>query len=231
MQMNSFWQPSDDNSQERAYQFIKEAIIGFQLKPEQRLVASELAAALGLSRTPIREALSRLEQEGLVMRAGGWGYLVRAMRLADVLELFKVREALEVEAIGEALPNLDQQALQELRLTLGRAKKFRQQAATFVALTRSFHNQIAAATRNELLRYMLSFISDRVQMIGIMTVAHHTQRVGEVLEENHEILRALEKKDAAAAKAAIRAHVRRGRDHAVRILERNGGRFMPASAL
>ncbi len=227
--MNSIWHPNDDNAQEKAYQYIKEAILGFQLKPDQRLVASELATALDSSRTPIREALSRLEQEGLVMRAGGWGYLVRGMKLADVQEMFKVREALEVEAVAEAMPNLSPAWFEQMHRALEQAKNSTK-PGEFVALNRSFHNKIAAATNNELLRYMLSFISDRVQMVGAMTVTHRAERSNEILAENHAILRALEAGDVPAAQEAIRAHIRNGREHATRILVGEGSRFVSTSA-
>jgi DNA-binding GntR family transcriptional regulator len=228
--MNSLLEPSGDNTQEKAYQYVKEAILGFQLIPGQRLVAADVAAALKVSRTPVREALSRLEQEGLVMRAGGWGYVVRRLTLTDVTELFKVREALELEAVTEALPNLDRFAFEQLQDALKLAAECSIPKAgrpadagpgRFVALNRSFHNIIAAATRNELLRYMLSFINDRVQMIGAMTVEHNAQRADGILEENQAILDALKKKDAATARAAMRTHIRHGRDHAIRIFARN----------
>jgi DNA-binding GntR family transcriptional regulator len=229
--MNSIWQPSDDNAQEKAYQYIKEAIIGFQLKPDQRLVAAELATTLNASRTPIREALSRLEQEGFVARAGGWGYVVRGMQLSDLLDMFRVREALEVAAIAEAMPNLDPGSIVQLQKILDKAAKSRALPGKFVALNRSFHNQIVSKTRNELLRYMLSFISDRVQMTGVMTVQFHQQRMSEILQENQAILHALAAGDVAVAQAAVREHIQKGRQRAVEILERNGGRFVVAPAV
>ncbi len=229
--MNSIWQPSDDNAQEKAYQYIKEAIIGFQLKPDQRLVAADLATALNASRTPIREALSRLEQEGFVARAGGWGYVVRGMQLSDLLDLFRVREALELAAIAEAMPNLDPATIVQMQKTLDKASKTRALPGKFVALNRSFHNQIVSKTRNELLRYMLAFISDRVQMTGVMTVQFHAQRMSEILQENQAILRALAAGDVAAAQEAARVHIQQARARAVEILERNGGRFVVAPAV
>lgn len=224
--MNSFWHPSDDNAQEKAYQFIKEAIIGFQLKPDQRLIAAELATALGASRTPIREALSRLEQEGLVTRAGGWGYLVRSMQITDVLEMYKVREALELEALTEAFPNLDDGLKAQLRKALEKARKCKSSAVKFVALNRVFHNMIASATHNELLRYMLSFIGDRVKLTGAMAIMQAPERMAEVIAENFAILDAIEAGDLPAALAAAQLHIRNGRDHVVRTLEHNRGRLL-----
>src|SRR3972149_3590005 len=92
------------NSQEKAYRFIREGIFGSEFKPDERLRAQELALRLGLSRTPVREALGRLEQEGLVRRDGGWGYVVRTMSLKEAEDVYKVRRVLELEAALEAMP-------------------------------------------------------------------------------------------------------------------------------
>ena len=67
-----------------AYDCIKESIINMAVSPGQKLHAQELAARLNVSRTPIREALGRLEQEGLVRRDSGWGYVVRPMNLKEI---------------------------------------------------------------------------------------------------------------------------------------------------
>lgn len=228
--MNASWQPSPCNAQEKAYQFIKEAILNFELTPAQRLIASDLATSLEISRTPVREALGRLEQEGLVVRAGGWGYLVKAIGVDDVLDLFKVREALEVEAVAEAVIHVERPTTDEFAKILATARSNRGNPGKFVALNRTFHNGIAAAARNELLRSMLSIISDRVQMIGAMTVHQVPDRMNEILAENHRILGAMREKKAAAAKLAVRQHVRRGCECAIQMLERGDKRFVFAAA-
>lgn len=69
--MNSTLRSADTNSQETAYRFLKTAILDLEYKPNERLTAQEIASRMNVSRTPVREALSRLEQEGLVTRTGG----------------------------------------------------------------------------------------------------------------------------------------------------------------
>src|SRR6478672_11036824 len=94
-------------AQDHTYAFIKEAITSLRFAPGQRLGTQELGQLVNASRTPVREALSRLAQEGLVHREGGWGYVVRQVSVKDVLELYGVREALEVQAAREVIPKLD----------------------------------------------------------------------------------------------------------------------------
>lgn len=207
-----------DDSQQKAYRHIRNAIVGFQLKPNERLVTEKLAKDLSVSRTPVREALSRLEQEGLVHRAGGWGYAVRQLRLRDVEELFTVREALEVLAVSEALRHIDGQTIAELEHLLEEASQRRRNPAKFIAFNRAFYGRIAVTARNELLRTFLGSINDRIQSIGAMTVRYQADRAAEILEENRALLEALKSKDESRAVAAIRHHIRKGREYAVRIV-------------
>jgi len=208
-----------EDSQQKAYRHIKDRIIGFQLKPLDRLVASTLAEELSISRTPVREALSRLEQEGLVERSGGWGYAVRQVRLADVEDLFSVREALEVLVVSEALPSIDTATVAQLESLLKQAATHKRDPARFIAINRDFYGLIAVAARNELLRGLLNQINDRVQMIASMTVRYKADRANEVLGENRRLLDALDTRDADGAIAAVRSHIAKGREYALRIIE------------
>jgi DNA-binding GntR family transcriptional regulator len=203
-------------SQERAYEFIKEQILSCQLEPGQRLKALDLASRLRLSRTPVREALSRLEQEGLVHREGGAGYRVRAMSLKEVMDLYRAREPLEVEAAVEAIPYLDDDMIARLSAILAEAQKLlgAGRARPFLLANRKFHMTLASATRNTVLYQMLSAISDRIRLICEMIIEWHSPRAKEILEENFRILDALKQRDAAAVEAAVRHHLQRVREHA-----------------
>ena len=213
--MNASPRPVDESSsQSRAYQHIKERIVSFEFKPGQRLKAQELAAELRLSRTPVREALGRLEQEGLVAKDSGWGYAVRAMTLAEVMDLYRVREVLEVEAALEAVSRLDDALLDLLAKTLAEAQRqaIRGRVGPFLSVTRRFHGTVALAADNGILQQMLSMISDRIQILGAMVLRENPQRADEILEENAAILRALRQREVRGIEAAVRAHVRRAKE-------------------
>src|SRR5215510_5675518 len=113
---------AEDSSQERAYRYVKDAILNLEFQVNTPLRAQAIAEAVSVSRTRVREALSRLEQEGMVVRAGGWGYVVKPISLKEAMDLYKVREALEVEAVQEAIPNLDETRLARMRASLKRAE-------------------------------------------------------------------------------------------------------------
>lgn len=216
-----FLAPRMSNSQDLAYSFIKNKILEFSFEPGRKLRAQDIAAHLDLSRTPVREALSRLEQEGLVVRDSGWGYLVKGMSLAEVASLFRVRELLEVEAAREALARLDDAtigvltrilAVSERNLRAGRVPEFQK-------VNREFHATLARSTGNPFLENMLSAISDRIRILGSMVLQNRAVRGEEMLAENRAILAALEARDASAVEEAVRSHVKRAGEHVMRCLQ------------
>src|SRR3546814_12316078 len=83
----------------------------------------QIASTLRLSRTPVREALNRLQQEGLVRRNGSWGYAVRAMELPELVGLYRVREVLEVEAALGAVDQLTDTDFAAMEKLLDRAAR------------------------------------------------------------------------------------------------------------
>ena len=204
----------EDNSQERAYRYLKDAILNLEFKPNVPLRTQSIAESISLSRTPVREALSRLEQEGLVARTGGWGYIVRPITLKEALDVYKVREALEVEAVREAIANIDDAALERMRKCLkaaadevrkGRLKEFRDN-------TREFYHMIVNRTGNVCLKKMLMQIDDQIRLLGAMMAHRHHSRPSESLSENLAVLDALEQGDLDKAEHAVRKHVSSARN-------------------
>jgi len=199
----------DSTSQARAYRFLKEAILDLEFKLNAPLRAQSLAETLKLSRTPVREALGRLEQEGLVVRDRGWGYIVKPVTLKEALDVYKVRESLEVEAVREIMPNVNSKILLELKnhlkragekAKLGRLNEYRKH-------TREFYKAIANATSNDWLCFMISLIDDRIRLLGAIMANRHLERPQESLVENRAVLAAIEAGDADAAEIAVRKHI------------------------
>jgi DNA-binding GntR family transcriptional regulator len=164
-----------------------------------------------VSRTPVREALSRLEQEGFVRRDGGWGYIVCSVTLKDARELYKVREALEAEAVREAVAHAKSHDIAALDALLKKAEqaRSRKKVPIFRLNTRAFHAYIAQLANNTLLARMLRELEHRVQLLGALVFENHPLRMDEVIQENRQILRALKRGDAAQAELQVRGHVRR----------------------
>jgi DNA-binding GntR family transcriptional regulator len=208
------------NAQEKAYEFVREGILTLSFKPNTHLSAVSLAQTLGMSRTPIREALSRLDQEGLVYKGQSNGFYVRAIRLKEVIDTYRVREALEVEAALEALPLIDSQTLEKLGSLLKESKALIDSPddAEFLVINRKFHKQIQDATKNDVFSLLMGPIHDRVRLIGAILIRKYAARKREVFNENQDIYLALVKKDPVALESAVRIHVRKAREHATKLL-------------
>jgi DNA-binding GntR family transcriptional regulator len=207
--------------QEQAYAYIKEAIISLRMKAGERIRTADLAKSIDMSRTPVREALGRLEQEGLVKRDQGWGYVVQTMSVKDILNLFSVREVLEVEAAIEAIPNLTPDALRQLS-SINKAAEILYRDGRyddFLTQNRTFYIALTNMTNNYLLQQMLGMIHDRVRWVGFMIIRLNQARTHELLLENREVLKALQSRKSTVIESAVRSHIRRGRDHVIGLLQ------------
>ena len=135
---------------EKAYTSIKDQIVHYRLKPRESLRYSDLAEALNMSQTPVREALVRLDREGLVCRQGGRGYVVRGLDLAEIKELYDFRIVVEVEAARlaagagepECLNRLSQITKQVISLLEDGRKE------EILPLEQEFHTVILSASGN-----------------------------------------------------------------------------------
>jgi DNA-binding GntR family transcriptional regulator len=207
---------------DETYDSLKKSIVDGAYRPGQRLRALRLAQDLKISRTPIKEALARLEQEGLVTREPGSGYVVRGLSVGEILNLYRVREALEVEAAREALPNVTPAIIDAMRGALDRADTLltQERYADFLRANRKFHNLIASSTHNGVLQEVLSNLDARFWSIGTVVVSRHPQRAQDIRSENRAILDALIAGDAEALEKAVKAHVRGAANNVRLFIER-----------
>lgn len=203
-----------ENSQDKAYQYIKERILHLVAKPGTPLRAQEIAQSLDISRTPVREALSRLEQEGFVIRQDGWGYIVRPIPPQDILSLFTIRELLEVQATLEAIPNLTPENLNKLKRILQTCSTHLKQEryTSFRLASREFHLAIAEISENELLYRLLKIVRDRILLVGTLLQDMLPSRAEAALAENTNILKALQSGKAKTVKEAVIHHIRASRE-------------------
>jgi DNA-binding GntR family transcriptional regulator len=207
---------------DKAYDEIKRSIVEGAYKPGQRLKALRVASELKISRTPVKEALARLGQEGLVRREAGSGYVVRGLSILDILNLYKVREALELEALREAMPNLTDESLRRMRAALDEADVLLKKRSynEFLRANRRFHNLIVADSRNGVLQEVLSNLDARFWSIGTVVVSRNPARAEQIRRENRAILDALAGRDIRKAEKAVRAHVRGAAENVKLFIER-----------
>jgi DNA-binding GntR family transcriptional regulator len=162
---------------DKAHQQIKEWILRYQLKPGARLHVSDLAHALHMSQTPVREALSMLEKEHLIERQPQKGFRVSALNIQGVEDLYDLRIALEVLAARQAARRMslsDRNRVARLLSEVGRSMK-NGNKPRMLELEQDFHVIILDASGNKPLAEMGRAILDRIwiiQNINLLTTDH-----------------------------------------------------------
>jgi DNA-binding GntR family transcriptional regulator len=192
-----------------AYRALRRAILNRRYPPGTKLVVRELAQALGLSPTPVKEALAALEREGLVRAIPHRGYQVPALGLEDIREIYELREALEglaarLAALKGGVDLLDR--LQELLLRQREAAA-REDLEAYGDLDLAFHHALWEASGNQRLLRNAENLDGQVRLL-ISTSAAVPGRLPSALTEHGAILERLSARDPEGAERAMRLHVR-----------------------
>lgn len=198
----------DKTSRDRVYRELRRSIIMGHRRPGERLNLDELVKTYKSSITPLRDALQMLSQEGLVTIRPRAGYFVRSITLRELLDLFEVREILEVAAVERAALRITDEALQELEhVHAGYTGDDDESYDRYTDENRRFHTLIAAASGNQELARILGHLHDRLARFMVLRGAGKSQ------EYTHaEIIRALRARDVEASRQAMLAEIRETRD-------------------
>ncbi len=194
---------------EHAYRRIRAAIQAGELKPGERLREMELAKSIGLSRTPVREALARLESEGLVAHDASRGIMVAELDYSMVTELYYMREVLEGTAArltARHASEVEISILEDLCLQYEGASKMGNEAM-LAASNRRFHDTLYRCSHNRYLVNMLTVLHDALSLLGSTTL-RSKERAAETLQEHRAVVDAVKGRDADAAELALRIHIR-----------------------
>jgi DNA-binding GntR family transcriptional regulator len=208
--------PKYPNLTELAYLQIKRYILEGSFSEGKKLTEDALAAQLGISKSPVREALNRLESEGLVTIEPRRGAYVRKFSLQEACDLYALREVLEVHAVG--LAKITPAFLGELAASIARIKRDLDDRNTIAYVEEDirFHNLIAAATGNSELCRMLENISQKSALCRSKTY----RLVAAASPDCHDkIYEALKEGDRELAQEAMREHNLFFRDTLLRALE------------
>ena len=195
---------------EYVYQALREAIQGGTLRQGMRLREEELAETLGVSRTPVREALSRLVTRGLAEVASGRGLVIAQLTSTRILELYNLRAILEGAAARFAAEHASQTEVKILRNLIKRCGDA-QTPTEAASWNQQFHRMLYEVARNRYLVPALSDLHDSVSLLAGTTFSF-PGRNQEVFIEHEAIVNAIEAHDADAAEAAARLHVLNGKN-------------------
>lgn len=192
-----------------AYNLIKEKILSCEYPPNSFINEHEIMNELDTSRTPIREALSMLEQEGFVTIIPKKGVLVKGLTLKTVNQLFEARLLFEPFIIEKYMEYIDIDMLQEIRKKTITAIHTEPTAKpeVFAQLDDRFHRLIVATCRNDYFIDMLNFTSDQNQRIRILTKMDLLKRHIVAAKEHISIIDDILKGDVISASAKMRQHL------------------------
>ncbi len=197
---------SDTRAGQRdAYDLILEAIDGGVYAPGDRLVESELAERFGVSRTPIREALQRLETQSLLTRDGR-SLIVASLDHTQLAELYVVRGELEGLAARLAARHATPEEIQVLRDMLEADHALIGDPEAMSRANRRFHKQIHLASHNRFLVQQLDLVHRSMALMASTSIAAEG-RPADTLAEHGVIVAAIEAGDGEAADAALRKHI------------------------
>lgn len=194
---------------DQVYAVLLERIVAGELRPGSHLRQEALAEELGVSRTPLREALMRLASEGLVEFASNRGAAVARHELADMDHAWRARLVLEPVAARLAAEVREPSALERMRRSIARQRRVTDDVAESFAVNREFHTALVAASDNPHLMQFAKMLW--MTRIGIPIFAGQAVRhPGDLLawaNQHEEILEAIEQGDGDAAERLTRTHI------------------------
>ncbi|MBI4589202.1 MAG: GntR family transcriptional regulator [Candidatus Rokubacteria bacterium] len=204
---------------DEAARALREAILRGELPPGTRLRQLQLAARLGISRTPLREALMKLEQEGLIELLPSLGLRVAVLNLDEAVELYDLREVLDGLAARLAAQRIAERGLRDLERHLTKMKDSltRQEPHIWFSAHVAFHDEIFRASGNGRLQAFSSVVRLSIQRFHPILLAT-PNRLVDAYREHHEILEAIRARAAEAAERLARAHIANAKEIVLKVI-------------
>jgi len=200
----------DNNSVvDRVYDELKFMAITYALKPGQRLNEIELSKQFGVSRTPLREALSRLNIEGFMRFTPGEGFYSRELNQKEVFDLYELRKAIEIHGIGLSVHRAKDEDIAALQTFLHETgpEAGDRTPREMIKLDETFHERLMEMSENRELLRVLRNVNERIQFIR--WIAMNPASRPKTQQEHEEVLIALLRRNREQAVALIDRHISR----------------------
>jgi DNA-binding GntR family transcriptional regulator len=209
---------------EQVYEAIEAAIVRCELGPGAVLGDRQLAELLGVSRTPVRDALHRLEPSGLVERRGRMGWMVSTFALQDVRELFELRRIFEPLGLERLSETWDEAVVRELSHSF---EKFPERLTQdllpdYLHGDRRFHKEIVGCGRNGRVTRFYGTVEKQIDRIRHYLSYNYEGRVEASLKEHREICAAIAARDLSAATEALDNHLRNVEELIIALAQERG---------
>ena len=202
-----------------AYETLKHAIIIGQLPAGSRLVETTFSRSLHISRTPLREALRRLESEGLVEYLPHRGVVVRAFDMADVEEIQNIRNALEMITLPAIIKNATDEDIAELREMLAQMDVYveRDDVESLSPLARAFHARLTEVSGLKRTIVAIKTQDEYIRRFSALSITQENRRY-ESHQEHHRMVDLVEARDLEGFTALMSEHIQRSKENCLQAL-------------
>lgn len=211
---------------QHVFENLKNAIIQGDIRPGNRLVESRIASTLDISRTPVREAIHKLEREGLIERLPRGGFSVLGLTRDDIEETFGIRSVLESYAARLAAEKHREEDLSPLE---GKIREFQEclkkgQMEKLPRINTEFHHLLYALSRNPKLIKMINDLRD--QIYRYRKIILKVEKMPQTSNEDHrKMLKAIRARDAEGVERLVKEHILRGQKIVLKALGNSPGGF------
>jgi DNA-binding GntR family transcriptional regulator len=194
---------------ERVYLHVKSGVLDRSYEGGTLLTEGDLAEAVGVSRTPVREALLRLEAEGLLKLYPKKGALVLPVSAQEIADVVETRLLVEQHAVARVVGAVPARLIERLEESLAEQREHARDGdlAAFAAADRGFHAEIVRAAGNRILAHLYDQLRDRQLRMGVATMHAEPSRLAKNLAEHTEILQALQDGAAQTAADVVGRHI------------------------
>ncbi len=194
------------SARERVYAYVRDGILTRRIKPGAFLEEEQVSAAVGVSRTPVREAFHRLAAERYLDLLPRRGALVRQVTAQELLDVYEVRRVIETHAArrlcaeGKAVPARAWELLREMQAEPA--------IDEHVELDQAFHRSLIETLANDVLTEMYDALRSRQQRVALSAFGAMPARIQAILAEHEALLEALTARDSALAERVLERHLR-----------------------
>lgn len=211
---------NEDRLPQRAYIIIRKAIRNLQLQPSESFLEREIAEMLEMSRTPVREALIRLEMDGWIKLIPRKGFSVEPIIKENIEQMFQIAEALDGLAAELATLNMDEGHLEILDSLIKSQEKYmlENNLKAYADVDDQFHNLIVEYSQNQRLKSVMDSHSDQLYRARLFTINDRKLPVRSI-KEHRAIVAAMRAQDSKAAQTLMHTHRNRGCQEILGIIE------------
>jgi len=205
---------------EAAYETLKHAIVTGEIPAGSRIVETEYAERMHISRTPLREALRKLERDGLVEYVLRRGVIVRAFTIADVEEIYTIRNALEMLTLPAIIQNATEEDIRHMRALLAEMDPF-DETGDIPALSpraRAFHSYLTRISKMNRILRVIEGQDEYITRFSAVSIAKENRRHA-AHQEHHRLVDYVESRDLESFERLMRKHIERSKQTCLMALE------------